>query len=70
MRIIEVGDDKYQVIKEIRSNDDQFLSRLTELYKNRYNDFHLLRGNANLICRKIDDIEYEEIKPCVDTIEE
>ncbi len=68
MRLIEVNDEKYQVLKEIHTIDDDFVSKITEMYKERYNDFFLLKAVENpavqphfLICRKIDDIEFEPI---------
>ena len=68
MRLIEVGDDKYQVLRQIESQDPEFIERIKKLYGERYNDFFLLEAKTNpavqahhLICRKIDDIEFEDV---------
>lgn len=67
MKIIEVDDVKYQVIKEISSGDGEFVEKLSNHYKERYGDFVLLKAKPNpaveehhLICRRIDEAEYEE----------
>ena len=39
MKIIEVDDVKYHVVKELSTNDPVFLERISDLYKDRYNDF-------------------------------
>jgi hypothetical protein len=77
MKIIEIGDDKYQVIREVTSKDEDFINKLAEKYKTIYDDFFLLRSNPNpateqhhLMCRKMDDIEFYEIKECVDIAKE
>jgi hypothetical protein len=69
MRIIDVGDDRYQVVSQINSQNKEFIDKLTELYKERYNDFFLLKSQPNpevnphhLICRKIAEAEFTEIK--------
>ena len=66
MRIIEVNGEKYHVVKEISSKDEEFLEKLKSLYDERYSDFVLLRAVPNpaveehhLICRKIEDAVLE-----------
>lgn len=68
MRIIEVGDDKYEVIQELSAKDDEFVDRMTKFYRSRFSDHYLLRSTPNptvedhfLICRKFSDAETEEI---------
>jgi len=69
MRIIDVGNERYQVVSQIDSQNQDFIDRLSEMYKDRYNDFFLLKAQENpavkphhLICRKIDDAKYVELK--------
>lgn len=68
MRIIDVGDKRYQVVSQIDSQDAEFVNKLSDLYKERYNDFFLLRAQPNpavephhLICRLIEEAKFEEI---------
>lgn len=68
MRIIDVNDVRYQVISELTTQDEEFITRLSDLYKERYSDFFLLRSQPNpavkphhLICRLIEDAKFEEI---------
>jgi len=68
MRIIDVNDVRYQVISELTTQDEEFITRLSDLYKERYSDFFLLRSQPNpaidphhLICRRIDEADFEEI---------
>jgi len=68
MRIIDIGQDRYQVISQIDSQNEDFIKKLTKLYKDRYNDFFLLKTPSkpsvkphHLICRKIDDADYVEL---------
>jgi len=71
MRIIDIGEDRYHVIKVIESQDEEFVSKLVEFYKERHNDFFLIREKAHagvvdveprhLLCRHIDDAEWEEV---------
>jgi len=75
MKIIEINEDKYQVIREVNTMDEEIIEKLVSKYKEIYDDFFLLRSNPNptidqhhLMCRKIDDIEFEEIKVDLDTI--
>ena len=67
MRIIDIGENRYYVIRELRTLDDDFMAKIKEIY-GRYNDFVLLKGPENpttpehyLVCRRIDDAEFEEI---------
>ena len=69
MRIINIGDDRYHVISQIDSQNQDFIDKLSEMYKERHNDFFLLKAQQNpsvnphhLICRKIEDADYEELK--------
>jgi hypothetical protein len=68
MRIIEVDDVRYQVIKELSAGNEEFVEKLSAHYKDRYPDFVLLKAKPNpaveehhLICRRIDDADFEEI---------
>jgi len=70
MRIIDIDDKRYQVIKEITTQDEDFINRLSDLYKERCSDFFLLKSQPNpavdphhLICRIIDDADYVELTP-------
>lgn len=73
MRIIDVDDVRYHVVKVIESQDKEFVDKLVEFYKDNYNDFFLIRekGHAgvvdvepkHLLCRKIEDAEWEEKDP-------
>ncbi len=64
MRIVDVDDTRYQIISEITSTDQEFIDKLRKFYDERYSDFVLLRpvgGGTQLICRRIDVADYEEI---------
>ena len=71
MKIIEIDDVKYQVIKELTTDNPDFINRLSDLYKDRYNDFVLIKTKPrngvvemearHLICRRIGDADFEEI---------
>ena len=70
MKIIDVDDERYQVCSRIESQDEDFINKLTELYKDRYNDFFLLKAKDSpatkphhLICRKLDDANYNNVVP-------
>jgi hypothetical protein len=67
MRIIDIGEDRYHVLKEIPPNNDAFVDRVTKLYKDRVG-IVVLRSTSipnqdphHLICRLIEAVEYEEI---------
>ena len=75
MRIVDVGDERYQVLHEIPSFNVEFIDRLKELYKGRNDDRAILKSIENpahpphhLICRKIENAEYEEINIDADAI--
>lgn len=68
MRIIEIGEDKYEVIKELSAKDEEFVDRMTKFYRSRFSDHFLLKSTPNptvedhfLICRKFGEAEIEEI---------
>jgi len=53
---------KYQVLSEVEENQSDFISKLKGWYKDRTGEIHLLHsknGGPYLICRRIDDAEYE-----------
>lgn len=70
MRIEEIDGVKYHVVKSISADSEQLVHSLSERYKEQYNDFVLLKkvGTAGvvevephyLLCRKIEDADYEE----------
>ena len=61
---------KYHVVKVISSESEKLVQALSERYKEQHKDFVLLKtsGSAGvvdvephyLLCRKIEDAEYEE----------
>lgn len=64
MRLIEVDDVKYHVLSQVEENQREFISKLKKWYKDRSGEIRLLHsksGGPYLICRRIDDAEYEEI---------
>lgn len=76
MRIIEIDDEKYDVFREVASKDEDVVKELNEIYKERYSDFVLLKSKENptigehyLLCRKIEDSEFEAINESADVIE-
>ena len=70
MRIEEIDGVKYHVVKVISSESEQLVNSLSERYKEQHKDFVLLKkvGTAGvvevephyLLCRKIDDADYDE----------
>jgi hypothetical protein len=67
MRIIDVGDDRYQVIREINCVDEEFIKSVTEHYSSVYQGVKLLRPVESptvtphyLVCLKVDDGETVE----------
>ena len=64
MRLIEVDDVKYQVLSEVAESQREFITKLKGWYKDRSGEIRLLHsksGGPYLICRRIDEVEYEEI---------
>lgn len=62
--IIEIGDDKYYVIRRIYDIDKDLIEKISSKYREIYPDLTLIKSSENpaiaehyLICRKIDDID-------------
>ena len=69
IKIVEVNDVKYQVIREISGVDEELVNLISKRYGEWYDDFVLLRSKQNpavelhhLACRVIDDVDFVRLK--------
>lgn len=69
VKIVEIDDVKYQVIREIGGTDEELIERISKKYGEWCDDFVLLRAKPNpavelhhLVCRRIDDVDSVQLK--------
>lgn len=64
MKIVDIGDERYYVIKEIPNFNVELLEELTEAYKDKSHGTILLKStnsDHHAIAIRIEDADYEEI---------
>jgi hypothetical protein len=62
MKIINVNDDRYDVIRELPSNSEN-IDKIKLVYEELYNAISLIHNkatNTTLFCRKIEDGDIDE----------
>jgi hypothetical protein len=69
MKIIEVNDEKYEVIREVSMDNTETIEKIKLTYEELFNAITLINhkpANTTLFCRKIEDGEIDETKEIVD----
>lgn len=63
MEIIDIKENRYQVIKKYENSDPEFVQKLKDQYKEIYTDFELIKTrnkNEYLFCRLIHNLTFVE----------
>jgi len=63
MEIIDIKENRYQVIRKYINPDKEFIEKLSKFYREQYSDYELIKTrnkNEYLMCRLIHNLTFVE----------